>query len=177
MLFHIPGLRTSVLLIAILSLSSSLAIGADDYPSRPIKLMVEPRPAAPPTPWRGRSRFEALHDLADRRQVGKGWLLLRTGHAVGAQLACAHLRRSGHEADEHHVDLAAPKSRRHATVARKESADCYSANVLPVIREIQRSGIKSLRGIARALAARGIPTARGGAWTPVQVSAILQRAS
>jgi Recombinase len=61
--------------------------------------------------------------------------------------------------------------------ARKESADRYSANVLPVIQEIQRSGIKSLRGIARALAARGIPTARGGAWTPVQVSAILQRAS
>jgi hypothetical protein len=30
MLFHIPGLTTSVLLIAILSLSSSLAIGADD---------------------------------------------------------------------------------------------------------------------------------------------------
>jgi Recombinase len=46
---------------------------------------------------------------------------------------------------------------------------------LPVIRDIQRSGIKSLRGVARALAARGIPTARGGAWTPVQVSAILQR--
>jgi hypothetical protein len=44
--------------------------------------------------------------------------------------------------------------------------------VLPVIREIQHSGIKSLRGVARALAARGIPTARGGAWTPVQVSAI-----
>ena len=39
MMFHIPGLTTSVLLIAILSLSSSLAIGADDYPSRPIKLM------------------------------------------------------------------------------------------------------------------------------------------
>jgi hypothetical protein len=51
----------------------------------------------------------------------------------------------------------------------------YSANVLPVIREIQKSGIKLLRGIARALAARGIPTARGGAWTPVQVSDILRR--
>jgi hypothetical protein len=60
---------------------------------------------------------------------------------------------------------------------RKESADRFSTNVLPVIREIQRSGIKSLRDIARALAARGIPTARGGAWTPVQVSAFLQRAS
>jgi DNA invertase Pin-like site-specific DNA recombinase len=67
-------------------------------------------------------------------------------------------------------------ARRHAAAARKESADRYSANVLPVIQEVQRSGIKSLRGIARALAARGIPTARGGAWTAVQVSDILQRA-
>jgi DNA invertase Pin-like site-specific DNA recombinase len=69
-----------------------------------------------------------------------------------------------------------PEARRLAAVAKKERADRYSANVLPVIRDIQRSGIKSLRGVARALAARGIPTARGGAWTPVQVSAILQRA-
>jgi DNA invertase Pin-like site-specific DNA recombinase len=66
-------------------------------------------------------------------------------------------------------------ARRKATAARKKRADRYSANVLPVIREIQRSGIQSLRGIARALAARGIPTARGGAWTPVQVSDILRR--
>jgi hypothetical protein len=67
-------------------------------------------------------------------------------------------------------------ARRRAAAARKDSADRYSANVMPVIHEIQRSGIKSLRGIARALTARGIPTARGGAWTPVQVSDILHRA-
>src|SRR5262245_29158311 len=67
-------------------------------------------------------------------------------------------------------------ARRHAAAARKEIAYRYSANLLPVIREIQRSGVKSLRGVARALAARGIPTARGGAWTPVQVSDILRRA-
>jgi DNA invertase Pin-like site-specific DNA recombinase len=66
-------------------------------------------------------------------------------------------------------------ARRHASAARKEIADRYSANILPVIREIRRSGIQSLRGIARALAARGIPTARGGSWTPVQVSDILRR--
>ena len=42
-------------------------------------------------------------------------------------------------------------ARRHAAAARRESADRYSANVLPVIQEIQRSGIKSLRGVARAL--------------------------
>jgi DNA invertase Pin-like site-specific DNA recombinase len=66
-------------------------------------------------------------------------------------------------------------ARRRAARARAENADRYSANVLPVIREIQRSGIQSLRGIARALAARGIATARGGTWTPVQVSDILRR--
>jgi DNA invertase Pin-like site-specific DNA recombinase len=67
------------------------------------------------------------------------------------------------------------EARRRAALANTERADRYSANVLPVIREIQSSGVKTLRGIARALASRGIATARGGTWTPVQVSAILQR--
>src|ERR1700738_4471573 len=65
-------------------------------------------------------------------------------------------------------------ARRRAAAANIERADQYSAIVLPVIREIRASGIKSLRGIARALAGRGVPTARGGAWTPVQVSDILR---
>lgn len=68
-------------------------------------------------------------------------------------------------------------ARKHAVQARAEQSDRYSANVLPVIHEIQDSGIKSLRGIARVLAARGIPTARGGAWSPVQVSDILRRSN
>jgi hypothetical protein len=33
----------------------------------------------------------------------------------------------------------------------------------------------SLRAIARELAARGVPTARGGKWSAVQVSGILRR--
>jgi DNA invertase Pin-like site-specific DNA recombinase len=68
------------------------------------------------------------------------------------------------------------EARQNAAVANKQKADHYSANILPVIREIQRSGVQSLRGVARALTARGVRTARGGAWTPVQVSAILRRA-
>jgi DNA invertase Pin-like site-specific DNA recombinase len=68
------------------------------------------------------------------------------------------------------------EARRNAAAAKKERADQYSANIIPLIREIQASGVKSLRGVARALAARGIPTARGGSWTSVQVSAILLRA-
>jgi DNA invertase Pin-like site-specific DNA recombinase len=69
------------------------------------------------------------------------------------------------------------EARRHAVAAKKERAERYCANVLPVIQEIQASGAKSLRAVARALAARGIATARGGAWTPVQVSDILRRAA
>jgi DNA invertase Pin-like site-specific DNA recombinase len=68
------------------------------------------------------------------------------------------------------------EARKRAVQGNKSSAARYAANLLPIIREIQASGIKSLRGVARALAARGVATARGGAWTPVQVSAILHRA-
>ena len=36
------------------------------------------------------------------------------------------------------------------------------ANVLPIVREIQATGIRSAREIAKALNARGVRTARGG---------------
>jgi len=59
--------------------------------------------------------------------------------------------------------------------ARSEAADAFAANVRPIIKEIQASGVSSLRGVARALTARGVRTARGGDWTAVQVSDILRR--
>jgi hypothetical protein len=46
-----------------------------------------------------------------------------------------------------------------------------------VIEQIEAAGATSLRAIARALNARGVATARGGVWTPVQVTAVLRRAS
>jgi DNA invertase Pin-like site-specific DNA recombinase len=62
-----------------------------------------------------------------------------------------------------------------AVASVKADADRFAKNVAPIIREIQSSGVASNRGIARALKARGVATARGGTWTPVQVAAILQR--
>jgi DNA invertase Pin-like site-specific DNA recombinase len=44
------------------------------------------------------------------------------------------------------------EARRHAAAATKERGDSYSANILPVIREIQRSGINSIRGCLVGLA-------------------------
>ena len=66
---------------------------------------------------------------------------------------------------------------RHRAVASvKADADRFAKNVAPVIREIEASGVSSHRGIARALNARGVATARGGKWEAVQVGSILRRA-
>jgi DNA invertase Pin-like site-specific DNA recombinase len=54
-------------------------------------------------------------------------------------------------------------------------ADAFARNVLPVIQQIQASGITGLRAIARALDARGIATARGGAWEARTVANLLRR--
>ena len=66
-------------------------------------------------------------------------------------------------------------ARRASIKARSEIADAFAANVRPIIKEIQASGVSSMRGIARALTARGVKTARGGDWSDVQVAAILRR--
>jgi DNA invertase Pin-like site-specific DNA recombinase len=67
------------------------------------------------------------------------------------------------------------KARAEINTARQEAADAFAASVLPIIREIQASGISSPRGVAKALSTRGVKTARGGAWTAVQVGGILAR--
>jgi DNA invertase Pin-like site-specific DNA recombinase len=54
-------------------------------------------------------------------------------------------------------------------------ADRFTANVLPVIRSIQATGVISLAGIAAALNARGIPTSRGGRWHVSTVRNVLRR--
>lgn len=59
-------------------------------------------------------------------------------------------------------------------VARKAKAQGRAADLAPVIAELRAEGITSLRSVAAALTAKGIPTARGAAdWSPVQVSRLL----
>jgi len=60
------------------------------------------------------------------------------------------------------------------TQAIAEAADAFAATVGPMIRDMQAQGL-SLRGIAAELAAKGIRTARGGAWTAKAVSNVLAR--
>lgn len=56
---------------------------------------------------------------------------------------------------------------------RRAKAESFAEQLRPVIREIGEGA--SLSAIARELNARGIRTQRGKAWSPVQVSRVLER--
>lgn len=85
--------------------------------------------------------------LAERRKAG-----VRLGNPVNAAAAAA-VGREVQAAD----------------------ADRFAANVLPVIAALQSAGITDLRGLAAALNARGIPTARRGKWHVSNVRNVIAR--
>jgi DNA invertase Pin-like site-specific DNA recombinase len=60
--------------------------------------------------------------------------------------------------------------------AKAAQADQHARNALPLIREAQATGARSLAEIAAALNGRGIETARGASWSPMAVKRVLDRA-
>jgi DNA invertase Pin-like site-specific DNA recombinase len=62
-----------------------------------------------------------------------------------------------------------------AHAANRAAADQFASNVLPIVRTIQASGVISFAGIAEALNARGVLTARGGDWHASTVRNLLRR--
>jgi DNA invertase Pin-like site-specific DNA recombinase len=67
------------------------------------------------------------------------------------------------------------KARESAVASIKADADQHAANVLTIIREAQKAGATTLRAVADALNARGIPTPRGGAWHAMSVKNVMER--
>ncbi len=65
---------------------------------------------------------------------------------------------------------------RAGAVATAKQAHHFAQNVLPIIQQVQASGVDSLRGVAAALNARGVRSARGGRWAATQVKSVLIRA-
>jgi len=51
-----------------------------------------------------------------------------------------------------------------------------ASDLAATIKELQAAGCESLRAIAKGLEGRGIPAARGGKWSAVQVARLLDRA-
>ena len=50
------------------------------------------------------------------------------------------------------------------------------SDLVPIVQELQAAGCESLRAIAAGLEERGIPAARGGKWSAVQVARLLEAA-
>jgi DNA invertase Pin-like site-specific DNA recombinase len=95
------------------------------------------------------ARTKAALAAARRRGVQLG------GYNKNPKLT-AKARKAGHEAN--------------ARIARDRATD-----LAPIVKELQAAGATSLRAIADGLNDRGIPTAKGGQWSAVQVMRVLER--
>jgi DNA invertase Pin-like site-specific DNA recombinase len=85
--------------------------------------------------------------------------------------ALAAAKAKGVKLGNPHIEAA----RGEAVAAIKAEADRAAGNVLPIIAEIKKSGASTLRAIAEALNARGIPTPRGARWHATSVRNALAR--
>ena len=61
--------------------------------------------------------------------------------------------------------------------ANKANADRFAENIIPIIKEIQASGVTTLRGVARALNARGVQSRTGIPRSHVAVGSIIKRST
>jgi DNA invertase Pin-like site-specific DNA recombinase len=68
------------------------------------------------------------------------------------------------------------KARAAGRAALQAQARARATDLLPTIKELQAAGCESLRAIAAALEKRGIPAARGGTWSAIQVARLLDTA-
>ncbi len=81
-------------------------------------------------------------------------------------------------AKERGVKLGSPYPSKAAVKGREkrtDNADRFASNTHPIIQEIQAAGVNTLNGIANALNARGVRTARGGEWKPMTVKRVMER--
>jgi DNA invertase Pin-like site-specific DNA recombinase len=65
---------------------------------------------------------------------------------------------------------------RRGVETRVAAAEQHAHNALPLIREAQATGARSLREIAAVLNARGLETPQGARWSPMAVKRVLDRA-
>lgn len=69
------------------------------------------------------------------------------------------------------------KASRFGVAAIQANVAAFDSNILPVMREVRSAGVRTLRGIAGALNARGVKTRRGGEWSAESVRLVLRRAN
>ncbi len=106
-----------------------------------------------------------LRQMLAVAELEAGLISERTKKALAA--AKARGRKLG--GDRGNLPAVADKGRAISLAKRLDKARRRAADLAPIIAELQASGATSYRQIAAGLNARGIRTARGGAWSAVQV--------
>ena len=112
-----------------------------------------------------------VHIMAAMAEHEREQISARTKSALAAAKARGRKLGWSIPGREHEQQHAARKG----VSVRLRQADAFAANVLPIIRDIEAAGIATLKGIAEALNARGIRTARGGRWHATTVKNVMQR--
>jgi len=97
-------------------------------------------------------------------------------HKAGRAAVCGHIEQEHVDHKGAGDDWMSAEGQRKGSERNRINADRFVAKLLPVIRELQASGMTEHRAIARELERRGIRTPRGGDWSGVQVHNILKRA-
>lgn len=114
-----------------------------------------------------------VQQMASVAELEAGLISERTKAALAAKVA-----RDGQwdRRSKHHLVPGAGQQA--ATAAVRERASQAAVDLAPIIEKAKRAGATSLRQIAAALMAEGVPTARGGSdWTAAGVRNVLVRLS
>jgi DNA invertase Pin-like site-specific DNA recombinase len=111
-----------------------------------------------------------LQQMAAVAELEAGFISVRT------KVALAAAKRRGKKLGGHRENAKlTAKARQRGADANADAATRRAADLTPVIADIRAGGATSLRAIAAQLNERGIPTARGGEWTSIQVARVLAR--
>ena len=113
-----------------------------------------------------------IHVLAAIAEYERDITIERTRNA----LAAAKARGTKLGAANPRIQPAASYGRLKGQLVIQQNATSHAHNLMPIINGIKGAGVKTLVGIAEALNARGIKTARGKEWRAQTVSNILKRA-
>ena len=94
-----------------------------------------------------------------------------------AALAAAKARGTKLGGDRGHIASYAKVAGTLSAKARQANAQARSTDLRPILADLRANGITTLAALADALNDRGIPAARGGAWSPMQVSRVMKAAA
>jgi DNA invertase Pin-like site-specific DNA recombinase len=125
-------------------------------------------------------RFVAA-DMPEANELTVGVLALVAEYEARAisertKAALAAARRRGVKLGMPNLtDRARRQGAEASAAARSASADQRAHDLAPVVAQVQAKGVTSLRGLADALNGQGIEAPRGGTWSPMAVSRLLDR--